>query len=417
MRLVTDFLSKIYRRFYVGDKEGVTEDPEKDDKLQHLLALLKSDRLVKGRKILVFSEFRATARYLAEQLRDAGIANVEQVDSGRNVDNREEIIKRFAPYYNCFRDERDLLGETELSLMLKRPINVLISTDVLSEGLNLQDCSLIVNYDLHWNPVRLMQRIGRVDRRLNPEIELALRRPADLDGKIYFWNFLPPRELEDLLHLKKTLDGKILRINRTLGIESPLLTPDDEGMALKLFNERYEGKESIEELMSIERRHIEAEHRELWASLRELPRRLFSGKAVGDGFAPIVNKKGETLAHLTAHPKKGLFCCYRMPIVVGAAPTNLFEQKFESSEQHPDRSGEVRWYFIDAETGQVSEDLSLVWTAIRCTADTKRRVEKGVTGLADARKAIEKHIKNTYLRDVQAAVNDKPVLLAWMEIA
>jgi len=416
MRLVTDFLSKLYRRFYVGDKEGVTEDPEKDDKLQQLLGLLKSDKLVKGRKVLIFSEFRATARYLAEQLRDAGIADVEQVDSGRNVDNREEIIKRFAPYYNCFRDEKDLLGETELSLMRKRPIDVLISTDVLSEGLNLQDCSLIINYDLHWNPVRLMQRIGRVDRRLNPEIEVALKRPADLDGKIYFWNFLPPRELEDLLHLKKTLDGKILRINRTLGIESPLLTPDDEGMALKLFNERYEGRETIEELMSIERRHIEENHRELWATLRDLPLRLFSGKAVGDGFAPIVNRKGESVSHLAAHPQKGLFCCYRMPVVLGEAPKNLFEQKFESTKQHPDRTGEVRWYFVDAETGKVSEDMSLAWTAIRCTAETKRRVTKGVTGLAEARKAVEKHIKNTYLRDVQAAVDSKPVLLAWMEI-
>jgi hypothetical protein len=55
-----------------------------------------------------------------------------------------------------------------------------------------------------------MQRIGRVDRRLNPEIEEMLDRPAHLDGKVYFWNFLPPKELEELLHLKQKLDGKIL---------------------------------------------------------------------------------------------------------------------------------------------------------------------------------------------------------------
>ena len=52
---------------------------------------------------------------------------------------------------------------------------MLISTDVLSEGLNLQDATRMINYDIHWNPVRLMQRIGRVDRRMNPEIEAALK--------------------------------------------------------------------------------------------------------------------------------------------------------------------------------------------------------------------------------------------------
>jgi len=76
---------------------------------------------------------------------------------------------------------------------LKQPIDILVSTDVLSEGLNLQDASLLINYDMHWNPVRLIQRIGRVDRRLDTEIEKRLKRTKLLDRKIFFWNFLPPR--------------------------------------------------------------------------------------------------------------------------------------------------------------------------------------------------------------------------------
>ena len=113
-----------------------------------------------------FTEFRDTARYLARQLRDAGFQRMEQIDSGRKID-REVVIKRFAPYYNCDDTEKDLFGDTELTRYLKDQIDLLISTDVLSEGLNLQDAALIINYDLHWNPVRLMQRIGRVDRRLD----------------------------------------------------------------------------------------------------------------------------------------------------------------------------------------------------------------------------------------------------------
>ena len=76
------------------------------------------------------------------------------------------MIKRFAPFYNkvSAADRKKLA-----------PLRVLVSTDVLSEGVNLQDGTLLVNYDIHWNPVRLMQRIGRVDRRMNPQIESRTR--------------------------------------------------------------------------------------------------------------------------------------------------------------------------------------------------------------------------------------------------
>jgi superfamily II DNA or RNA helicase len=417
MNLLTDFLSKIYRRFYVKESEGEQEDPTKDEKLQKLIDLLSTDELLKDQKVIIFTEFRDTARYLARQLQAAGLKNLEQVDSGRNVRNREDIIKRFSPYYNCFDGDKNLLGETELSKALDNPIDILISTDVLSEGLNLQDACLIINYDLHWNPVRLMQRIGRVDRRLNPEIEEMLDRPAHLEGKVYFWNFLPPKELEELLHLKQKLDGKILRINKTLGIEGALLMPDDPEMSLKLFNERYEGKESTEELMNLERQHLEKELPEFWQSLQNLPKRLFSGKKAGDGFGPILNQKNEVIAHLKANDKKGVFACYRMPTIIGPAPKDLTEVRHEKADPAKEQTNEVRWYFWDAETEKVTETLEETWTAVRCSKDTKRIIEKGVTELAPARKAIEKHIKNTYLKDVQAPIGAKPVLLAWMELS
>ncbi len=416
MKLMTGFLSKIYRRFYVKEKEGVEEDPQKDDKLENLLSLLRDEELLKDQKVLIFSEFRATARYLADQILKAGSENVEQVDSGRNVRNREMIIKRFAPYYNCANTDKDLLGQSELSKCLDDPIDILISTDVLSEGLNLQDACLIINYDLHWNPVRLMQRIGRVDRRLDPQIEEMLDRPPHLKGKVYFWNFLPPKELEELLHLKQKLDGKILRINKTLGIEGALLSPDDPDMAMKLFNERYEGKESTEELIRLEKQRLESENPELWQSLPTVPRRLFSGKKAGAGFGPIINRRGEEIRHLEPNPKPGLFACYRMPPIVGNAAQTLMEYTQEKYEPQIHSQGEVKWYFRDAETGKISEVLENTWTAVRCAQGTERTVQQGVTKLADVRKTIEKHIKDTYLKDIQAPIGAKPTLLAWMEI-
>jgi superfamily II DNA or RNA helicase len=395
--ILTRFLSGIYRRFYAVGREGQQEDPAKDDKLQQLVKHLQTDRVLKGRKVVIFTEFRDTARYLARQLRDAGIKRLEQIDSGRAID-REVVIKRFAPYYNCDVSDTDLFGESEVDRYLNDPIDVLISTDILSEGLNLQDASLVINYDLHWNPVRLMQRIGRVDRRLNPEFEARLKRPKDLAGKIYFWNFLPPKELEDLLHLKHRLDGKIVRINATLGIEGAILTPDDPEMSLKEFNERYEGKETIEELMNLERQRLSQEHPDLWRELSGLPRRLFSGKAAGDGFEPIISREGEQISDLSADYTPGLLCAYRMPALEDGA------------------TGEVRWYFREAESGKIHEDLAHCWAAIRCRPDTSRRVNLDVGGLADARKEIERHVRNTRLKEMNAPIGAKPVLIAWMEV-
>ena len=138
-------------------------EPKHDDKLKALLKLLSTDRVLKKHKLLIFSEFADTARYLHCELVDAGISGVEQIDSGSKKD-RGDVIRRFAPYYNGTSSaELAEDGETE--------IRVLISTDILSEGLNLQDATRMINYDLHWNPVRLMQRIGRVDRRMNPQVE------------------------------------------------------------------------------------------------------------------------------------------------------------------------------------------------------------------------------------------------------
>ena len=76
---------------------------------------------------------------------------------------RYDAVRRFAPYYNS----TSSAGLVEDGL---KEIRVLIATDVLSEGLNLQDSTRLINYDIHWNPVRLMQRIGRVDRRMDPKV-------------------------------------------------------------------------------------------------------------------------------------------------------------------------------------------------------------------------------------------------------
>ena len=135
-------------------------DPSHDDKFKALLRLLQKDAVLKKHKVIIFSEFMATARYLKKQLQAAEIKGVAEIDSGTKRD-RALVIQDFAPYYND-------TTSAQLAAEGRGEIRVLVSTDVLSEGLNLQDATRVINYDLHWNPVRLMQRIGRVDRRMNP---------------------------------------------------------------------------------------------------------------------------------------------------------------------------------------------------------------------------------------------------------
>lgn len=211
-------------------------EPKHDDKLQKLVRLLKSKELA-GQKVLIFTEFADTARYLKGQLDKADVDGVAQVDSATKG-NRADVIQRFSPYYNG-------MSSPALAEKGRQEIRVLISTDVLSEGLNLQDASRMINYDIHWNPVRLMQRIGRVDRRLNPEVEVRL--VADHPGvvpsrsKVISWNFLPPEELNAILTLYSKVTQKTLLISKTLGIEGrKLLTPEDDYEALKEFNHAYE---------------------------------------------------------------------------------------------------------------------------------------------------------------------------------
>ena len=129
-------------------------------------------------------------------------------------------------------------------------IRVLVSTDVLAEGLNLQDATCIINYDLHWNPVRLLQRIGRVDRRLDPSVEAKILadhpNTAEVRGIVYLWNFLPPDELNEILSLYERVTHKALRISKTFGIEGRKFSdPADDYEALREFNQQVEGTTTL----------------------------------------------------------------------------------------------------------------------------------------------------------------------------
>jgi superfamily II DNA/RNA helicase len=363
--------------------------PSQDKKLNELKKLLRNDSVLKDQKVIIFSEFGETARYLADQLREAGVEGVEQIDSGTKGD-RTSIIQRFAPYYNES-------SSGDLAKRGQKEIRVLISTDVLSEGLNLQDATRLINYDLHWNPVRLMQRIGRVDRRMNPEIEKKILADhpdqKSLRGTVGYWNFLPPNELDDLLRLYNRVSHKTLRISKTLGIEGKkLLREDDDYEDLRNFTEQYEGTATPDEVMHLEWQDLLAADPELEAHLSSLPGSVFSGKQ---------------------HSKEGaraVFFCYARPAFDRDA------SEAEGQDIWSAEAGDVKWYLVDLDNETVLEDASRIIDFVRCDPETERRVRLDKDRLTEVRKVVEKHIAKSYLRKVQAPVGVKPILKAWMEL-
>jgi len=185
--------------------------PAQDAKLQQLKKLLAGD--LRGKKVLVFSYYKDTARYLYQNLghpenpeavafrKKLGDVTVRRMDSGADPKERVRIVQNFAPKAN---NRPDLVGS-------EKEIDILISTDVLSEGQNLQDCGYLVNYDLHWNPTRMVQRAGRIDR-----------IGTDFDV-LWICNMFPDAGLERLLKLVESLSRKIADIDRAGFLDASVL--------------------------------------------------------------------------------------------------------------------------------------------------------------------------------------------------
>jgi len=179
--------------------------PDIDAKLQELKSKLKSGIPQKAGKVLLFTQYADTAQYLYANLNPNDAE--DDIESIYGTDkNKTRVAARFAPTANPHVRLRS--NDT--------PIRILVATDVMSEGLNLQDGDVVVNYDLHWNPVRLIQRFGRIDR-IGSENEV-----------IYGFNFLPERKLDKNLGLTELLRRRIAEIHETIGEDAAILDKDEE---------------------------------------------------------------------------------------------------------------------------------------------------------------------------------------------
>ena len=185
--------------------------PENDAKLQRIKDLLQTD--LKGKKVLLFTYYKDTARYVYKHIGDPknpdavkfkeklGGVSIRRMDGGVSPKDRVKLVAAFAPKAH---GKLELVGS-------EKEIDIMVSTDVLSEGQNLQDCGYLVNYDLHWNPTRMVQRAGRIDR-IGTEFDT-----------LWIHNMFPDEGLEKLLGLVESLMRKITDIDKAGFLDTSVL--------------------------------------------------------------------------------------------------------------------------------------------------------------------------------------------------
>jgi|688.fasta_scaffold37775_3 superfamily II DNA or RNA helicase len=365
-------------------------EPAKDDKLTALKKLLKSKPLA-TEKVLLFSEFADTARYIEQQLKDAGIDGIERIDGSSKQSRRTDCIHRFAPYYNG-------TDSAKLAVEGRSEIRILIATDILAEGLNLQDASLLINYDIHWNPVRLMQRIGRVDRRMNPKIEekISADHPERPRGKVYYWNFLPPDELDGLLRLYSRISGKTRMISKTLGVDTgKLYTCDDDYDETKDINKLFDGVQSDAEKLRLEYQVLVRDHPEVAASLDALPLKIFSGRS-----------------HPISPGTKAVFLCFRIP-----GPDKTLIDTPRNTPRWSDTAGYTVWMLLNPDGSTALNSPDAIADVIRSQPDTSAAYQWNKADLTKIREQAEKQLINSHLKPLQAPIGVSPVLKCWLEIS
>ncbi|MCY7321888.1 MAG: SWF/SNF helicase family protein [Phormidesmis sp. CAN_BIN36] len=181
---------------------------KQDQKLAALIQLLEEDH--PNNKVLIFTQFADTARYVGQALKDRKMAQIATV-TGQSTDPTA-IAWRFSPESNGKRQQ----------VPLDQELRVLMSTDVLSEGQNLQDCSIILNYDLPWAIIRLIQRAGRVDR------------IGQKSEEIFCYSFLPAEGVERLINLRGRLRDRLAENAEVVGTDEAFF--EDEALREQLLN-------------------------------------------------------------------------------------------------------------------------------------------------------------------------------------
>lgn len=241
-------------------------DPiENDPKLDKFIDDLKNNKLLKKSKILIFTESKETAEYLKKNI-DMHFKNQTILFTGGSKNKDRDIIQEnFNPDVSKTNQKNDF--------------RILVTTDILAEGISLHRANVIVNYDLPWNPTRIMQRVGRINR------------VGTQHDNIYVFNFFPSAQVGEHMSLEENITSKIQAFHDTLGEDFKYLSEDEEvdtyGIFGKTLYDKLNSKESLEEedfeedstlkyLKII--RDLRDEDEALFIKIKNYPRKIRSAK-------------------------------------------------------------------------------------------------------------------------------------------
>lgn len=246
------------------------QDIEDDPKLDQLAHELESNKVLKGKKLILFTESKETGDYLFENLIEKFPGKVMLFSSqGGRCYEKDSTIK-YSLARDLIKDNYDPNQNNQAN-----DIRILISTDVLAEGINLHRSNIIINYDLPWNPTRVLQRAGRINR--------LVIRPKHL--KIFIYNFFPTSQSDKHLGLESNITNKIQMFHDILGEDAKYLSDGEEIGSQELFDTLNrksvytgEDEEGDSELKYLEMmRNIRDKQPDLFSKIKQLPKKARSG--------------------------------------------------------------------------------------------------------------------------------------------
>lgn len=235
----------------VAEWDKVTQDPKLEEFVKRLEQELFDKHINHERKLVIFSESKETTEYLVKELKHRGFSKILTVTSANRSDRMSVLRENF---------DANFCGNK------KNDFDIVISTEVLAEGVNLHRANVIVNYDTPWNSTRLMQRIGRVNR------------IGSTAAEVHIYNFFPTAKVNNDIELEKKAKMKLFAFHSALGEDSQIYSTDEQPESFGLFDKAIEEErdEKLRYLMWL--RQLKSENPELIKRISKLPLRARVGR-------------------------------------------------------------------------------------------------------------------------------------------
>lgn len=360
----------------------------KDCKLEYFLKDLKENKVLKDSKLIIFTESKETAEYLTKNIEENLNKEVICYTGSSNSSKKEVIIANFDPNFKGKQENR---------------YNILVATDVLAEGINLHRSNVIINYDLPWNPTKIMQRIGRINR------------VGTKFDKIYVFNFFPTSKTDEHLSLKDNILNKIQAFHNTLGEDFKYLSDDEEIDSYGLYDKLMASLEDDEEMGESELeylsliRKIRDENETLYLKIKNLPKKSksskeYNGSIIEPSTISFLKKGDNKRVYITDRnldtKELAFFDAVKYFKCEEDEPRqkldNEFYQLLAINKEMFSRTSEMKKYTESKKTGK-NKEISKIIEALKCYtmfSETEEKKLEKIDEIFEVGKLSKVHVKD-----------------------